>query len=145
MLIAILGVLGTVAVTMMGKQPAAVRETKLNSDVASLNHMVSAYLADGGSLAGLTSPQAVLDKMKRTRPQADWQMHTGATSGRLVDTRLKAKVSNANSVSSTQRARWNAQKQRFELTSAAGSAVTEFYLDDNLRNTDFGTRDASQR
>lgn len=144
MLIAVLGVLGTIAVTMMGNQSAAVRETKLDSDVASINHMVSAYLADGGSLSGLTSPQAVLDKMKRVRPQAEWQMHSGATSGRLVDTRLKARVSSSNSTSGAPRARWNTQKQRFELTKAGGAAVTEFYLDDNLRNTDFGT-DSTRR
>ncbi len=84
MLIAVLGVLGTIAVTMMGKQSAAVKETKLQSDVTSLNHMVSAYIADGGSLSGLSNPQAVLDKMKRVRPQAEWQMHSGASSGRLA-------------------------------------------------------------
>jgi len=142
MLIAVLGVLGTIAVTMMGKQSAAVKETKLQSDIASLNNMVSAYIADGGSLSGLSNPQAVLDKMKRVRPQAEWQMHSGASSGRLVDTRLKARVS--NSTTGTPRARWNTQKQRFEISNAAGTAVTEFYLDDNLRNTDFGT-DSTRR
>lgn len=142
-LIAIMGVLSTVAVMMIGNQPARVREIKLSSDVASLNQLVAAYLADGGedsrALHGLTSPQVVLDKLKRTRPDLDVKrQHTGATSGRLVDTRLKARTSTSAPRDGSLRARWNTQKKRFELTNAGGTAVTEFYFDESLRNTDFG-------
>ncbi|MES2594670.1 MAG: choice-of-anchor K domain-containing protein [Verrucomicrobiota bacterium] len=147
-LIAIMGVLSTVTVMMLGNQTVRVKETKLNSDVASLNQLVAAYLADGGTLKGLTNAQAVLDKMKRTRVDLEVKrQHTGATSGRLVDTRLKARTTTAASRDGSERARWNTQKQRFEMTASGGSAVTEFYFDESLRNVDFGydtTRAASR-
>ncbi len=147
-LIAIMGVLGTIIVMMLGKQPAAVKEIKLNSDVASLNQLVAAYLADGGVLKGLSSPQAVLDKMKRSRVDLEVKrQHTGATSGRLVDTRLRARMSTSVPADGSPRARWNTQKQRFEMTTTGGSAVTEFYFDESLSGTDFGydsTRAASR-
>jgi type II secretory pathway pseudopilin PulG len=147
-LIAIMGVLGTIIVMMLGKQPAAVKEIKLNSDVASLNQLVAAYLADGGVLKGLSSPQAVLDKMKRSRVDLEVKrQHTGATSGRLVDTRLRARMSTSVPADGSPRARWNTQKQRFEMTTTGGSAVTEFYFDESLSGTDFGydsTRTASR-
>ena len=144
MLIAILGVLATVAVTMVGKQKGAVLDTKLLSDISALNHHVAMYLADGGSLTGLTSPQAVIDRMKRTRVQADWQTHTGAASGRLVDTRLRATITNSANADGTPRARWNTRTERFELTTAGGQAVTAFTFDEALRNTEYGT-DSNRR
>ncbi len=144
MLIAVLGVLSTVAITMVGKQQSAVSDTKLSSDIATLNHHVVMYLADGGSLTGLTNPQAVLDKLKRSRVQADLQTHTGAVSGRLLDTRLKATVTNAASASGKARAKWNSRTERFELTTGGGQAVTEFFFDEELRNTEYGT-DSTRR
>lgn len=144
MLIAILGVLATVAVTMVGKQRGTVLDTKLLSDVSALNHHVAMYLADGGSLSGLTSPQAVIDRMKRTRVQTDWQTHTGAATGRLVDTRLRATITNAANADGTPRARWNTRIERFELTTAGGQAVTAFTFDEALRNTEYGT-DSNRR
>ncbi len=142
-LIALVGVLASVAVVAVSTQPVAVKNVKLASDVATLNHMVSMYAADGGSLAGLTSPQTVLDKMKRARPQTEWQRHTGASSGRLVDTRLRARVTAGASGEGLERARWNTQTQRFELTKGGGTAVADFYLDEALAGTEFGTDNRS--
>ncbi len=138
-LIGIIGVLSTVALVMVGQQPIVIKDTKLSSDVATLNQLVSAYVMDGGSLTGLTSPQAVLDKMKRARPSNDLKTHVGASSGRMIDTRLRAKVTAAPNANGAQRARWNTQKQRFELTTSTGSAVSEFFIDESLTATDFGT------
>lgn len=139
MLIAVLGVLATVAVTMVGSQRSAVSDTKLSSDISTLNHHVVMYLSDGGSLTGLTNPQTVLDKLKRSRAQTDWQTHTGAVSGRLLDTRLKAIITNAANTSGSPRAKWNSRTERFEITTGGGQAVTEFLFDEALRNTEYGT------
>lgn len=138
-LIAILGVLITVVVGMMGSQPVAVKNAKLASDVATLNQMVAVYVADGGRLAGLSNPQTVLDKLKRTRPQAEWKQHTGPASGRLVDVRLMARITTAQETSGQERARWDTKLQRFELTTKSGSAVSEFYLDESLSDSQPGT------
>lgn len=130
-LIAMIGVLSTIALSMMGKQPMAVRNAKLESDVATLNQMVAVYEADGGDIKGLTSAQDVLNKLKRSRPQADWVTHTGPASGRLVDIRLKARITSAPQTPDLSRAKWNTQTRRFEMTTGGGSAVSEFYLDNS--------------
>jgi hypothetical protein len=124
---------------MLGAQYKAAGETKLISDVTSVNNLISAYLADGGNLTGLTSPQAILDKMKRARADVDVRrQHTGASSGRMVDTRLRARTSTLSTPNVRTRAVWNIRKQRFELSQAAGAGVDEFYFDESLRNVDFG-------
>lgn len=97
MMVSIIGVLVTVAVSYMSSSNGKVPAAKLESDVATLNQMVTLYIADGGDLGGLTSPQAVLDKMKRVRPQAEWKQHPGMASGRLVDTRLRARMTTKRS------------------------------------------------
>jgi type II secretory pathway pseudopilin PulG len=137
-LIAILGVMATILVTMVGRQPVIVRETKLSSDVATLNSCVAMYLADGGNLTGVTNPQTVIDRLKKPRAQGEWQRHTGASSGRLVDTRLKARITSSVPRDGSRRARWNPQVFRFEMSSASGNAVTEFYFDDALQSLDPG-------
>lgn len=138
-LIAIMGVLGTIAVSMLGAQYKVASDAKLTSDVMAVNNLISAYVADGGNLTGLTSPQAILDKMKRSRADVDVKrQHTGATSGRLVDTRLKARTSTLTASNGRTRAIWNIRNQRFELSKAAGTGVEEFYFDEALRNVDFG-------
>lgn len=138
-LISVIGVLITVALTMFGTQPLAVRNTKLSSDVATLNQMVAVYVADGGSVSGLTDPQAVLDKMKRSRPQTEWNRHNGPATGRLLDNRLRARITSASESDQLERARWNTQKQRFEITKGSGTAVSDFYLDETLATKDYGT------
>lgn len=138
-LVALMGVLMTVVIHMAGQQPMVVRNVKLTSDVATLNQMISVYVADGGSLAGMSNPEAVLTKLKRTRPQAEWAGHTGPASGRLVDPRLRARVTSTPSQTGLERARWNTRTQRFEITTGTGQAVEEFYLDASLATTDFGT------
>jgi hypothetical protein len=137
--IAIIGVIVKVSVSLLMDDAGSARVAKLESDVSTLNQMVALYVADGGSVAGLTSPQAVLDKMKRIRPQAEWQKHVGAASGRLLDVRLRARMTSQPDADNNPRVFWNKTKQRFELNKATGSAVSEFYFDESLAGADFGT------
>lgn len=137
--IAILGVIVTIGVSHVARSNDSSRTAKLESDIATLNQMVALYVADGGTVAGLTSPQAVIDKMKRIRPQAEWQRHAGTVSGRLVDVRLRARMTSGPDSEHNPRVVWNRGKQRFEMSTASGSAVAEFYLDETLAGADFGT------
>lgn len=137
--IAIIGVIVTLSVSQLTDDAGSARVAKLESDVSTLNQMVALYVADGGSVAGLTSPQAVLDKMKRIRPQAEWQKHVGSASGRLLDVRLRAKMTTRPDTDNNYRAVWNKTKQRFELSKDNGTAVSEFYFDETLAGADFGT------
>jgi prepilin-type N-terminal cleavage/methylation domain-containing protein len=137
--IAIIGVIVGIGASLITDDTDSARVAKLESDVSSLNQVVALYVADGGSVAGLTTPQSVLDKMKRTRPQSEWQQHVGAASGRMVDVRLRAKMSSQPDDSNNPRVFWDRTKQRFALSKAAGSGVAEFYLDDTLSGANFGT------
>lgn len=137
--IAVIGVIATIGVTLITDDTHYTRMAKLESDVSTLNHMVAMYIADGGKVDGLTSPQAVLDKMKRIRPQAEWQRHVGSASGRLVDVRLRARTTSQPDNTNNPRVTWNRTTQRFELARVNGSAVSEFYLDESLAAADFGT------
>lgn len=142
--IAIIGVISAVSVSLLSDDSDSAKNAKLESDIATLNQMVALYVADGGSVAGLTSPQAVIDKMKRIRPQADWQRHVGTVTGRLVDVRLRAEVTTKPDRDGNPRAEWNRKTQRFEMTRGNGSAVSRFYLDENLAGTDFGTENRTK-
>ncbi|WP_409215008.1 choice-of-anchor K domain-containing protein [Prosthecobacter sp.] len=137
--IAIIGVIVTVGVSLITDDTGSARVAKLESDVSTLNQMVAMYASDGGSVAGLTSPQAVIDKMKRIRPQSEWQRHVGSVSGRLLDVRLRARMTSQPDNDNNPRVVWNRTKQRFELGQISGSAVSEFYLDESLAGADFGS------
>ncbi len=139
MTIAILGVITGLGASLLSDDTGSARVAKLESDISTLNQMVAIYVSEGGSVAGLTTPQSVLDKMKRTLPQSEWQKHVGPVTGRLVDVRLQARVSSRPDNDGNQRAVWNRSKQRFELTNASGNAVSEFYLDPALASANYGT------
>lgn len=142
--ITVLGLVAAVGVSLLADDPGSARTAKLDSDVSTLNQMVALYVADGGSVAGLTTPQAVIDKMKRVRPQAEWQRHVGMASGRLVDVRLRARMTTRPDEDNNPRVVWNRTTQRFELTKAGGNAAAEFYLDEALAGTEFGTETRSK-
>src|SRR4051812_9217439 len=86
----------------------AVVDTKLNSDVARLNTLVSLYLASGGSLAGATTPQQIIDRLKTKRADADAKRTVFPMTGRAVDTRLSVRAqSSTEAASASPRAVWN--------------------------------------
>ena len=143
-MIALLGILIGVLANLFGGDVSASNFAKLESDVAGINHMISLYVSDGGKLAGITSPQAILDKMKRYRPQSEWQPHVGVVSGKLLDVRLQARMTSQPDSYGTPRAVWNSTKQRFVLTTAGGTAVSEFYLDNTLAAADYGSETRTQ-
>lgn len=138
-MIAIMAVIFGIGVSLLSGNTGSSRTAKMESDVSTLNQMVALYIADGGTLNGLTSPQSVLDKMKRVRPQSEWQQHAGAVSGRLVDVRLSALMTSTPNADDSARATWNRKTQRFELTQGGGTAVAQFYLDESLADADYGT------
>lgn len=138
-MISIIGIIAGVGFALLSDDSDASRVTKLQSDIATLNQMVAVYVADGGSLAGITTPQAVLDKLKRSRPQSEWQQHVGVVSGRLLDIRLRAQMTTQPDSANNPRAFWDRTKQRFVMNQGQGNAVSEFYLDESLANADFGT------
>lgn len=139
--VALMGILATVAFIMVSKTRVGVVDTKLRTDVARLNNIISLYLGSGGSLDGLSNPQDVLDKLKTVRPDADAKRQVGALTGRGVDVRLTASLQSlTQKASDSPRAVWNGVTKRFDIVTTAGTqGIADFVLDDNLLTVNYPT------
>lgn len=139
--IAVTGILASVAMAMMTGTKSAVAETKLRTDVARLNQIISLYLADGGSLDGVATAQEVLEKLKTVRSNASAKRHVGGLTGRGVDVRLSVQMQTKTLAGTKEpRAVWNATSKRFDILSTEGPAgISDFVLDDNLLATNYPT------
>lgn len=133
-----IGVLAALAIHSHHEIVRNSRTSKLVCDTATVNHSIAAYLANGGSLAGVTSPERIIDKLKTTRDSVSDARYVGF-SGATVDQRLAVRMSTPEtSGESPPRAVWNSTKQRFEIASS-GTGVVEFYLDDAKGRIAYGT------
>lgn len=148
LIIAIVGMalLASVAITLLSNSRTGTVTTKLRTDVLRLNQIISMYLADGGSLDGLNTPEAVLAKLKTVRPDADAKRQVGVLTGRSVDIRLVPRmVTDREKASTNPRAVWNATAKRFDISTKTGDAgVADFVLDDSLAAVNFPTESRSQ-
>lgn len=138
--VAVIGILASIAVAFMGNTGQSVQVAKLNSDVKKLNSVVAIYVAEGGSLSGLTDPQAVLDKLKTTITAAEAWRHVGVMTGRGVDIRLVARIQTMDeSATDTAHAIWNPNTQQFEVSTTPGQVgIARFDLDDSLTAQSYG-------
>jgi prepilin-type N-terminal cleavage/methylation domain-containing protein len=143
MLIAVvlISALAGVAITLLTPSRQASVITKLNADVIRLNQIISMYLADGGSLDGVNTPELVIAKLKTIRPDADARTQVGVTTGRSLDIRLVPRMANNQErATSSPRAVWNASTKRFEISTTSGVAgVMDFVLDDSQTTLNFPT------
>ena len=114
-------------------------DTKLQRDVATINRAIGVYQASGGSLADVSAPQDVLNRLK-TRIEGDEAKQMAGLRGSLVDTRLKASLqTSAQASTNEQRAYWNAGTHAFYITGSGGVGVREFVLDESLASVDYGS------
>lgn len=132
--VAILATLATVAVLAVSNVNQNTQQKKLESDVQALNSAIRIYLANGGSLDGVTTANGALNKLKSSRSKADKKLHAGAPSGSMIDKRVSTAPVDANSWKA--RANYNAGIQRFEVVQ--NQAGIEFILDESLGNANFG-------
>lgn len=132
--VCILAIIATVSVMAFGNTQSVVRSTKLEADVSNLNQIISVYLANGGSLTGITNPQDVLNRLKTVLTKREVTRNVGIMTGRGIDARLSARMqSGAEASLSGPRAIWDSAKQRFVLSCAAGvQGVSAFDLDNDL-------------
>lgn len=138
LLVALIGLFTTIAINLVGTGfPGTLRSAKLEADVRKLNQLVALYVADGGTLTGVSTEQAVLDHLKRARPLAETKTNVGVATGRFIDVRLRARTGGGNlPAGQGYRAKWNSASQRFDLVTS-GSGVDEFYLDESLSAASF--------
>lgn len=138
--VAVLGTMATIAIGVMGSTSSNVKKAKLVSDVQKLNSIVAVYLGEGGSLAGLTNPQDVIDQLKSVRTDTDTKQNVGVMTGQGVDARLSAVIqSSAEAASSDPRALWDSTNNKFYVSTASGTTgVRNFDLDDSLLLHNYG-------
>jgi len=91
----------------------AAQAGKLQSDVATINNAVRTYLVNGGKLAASATPDEVLARLKTTA-DATSGAHMAGVKGSMLDARLRGIPATS---AGTERAVWNAGKQRFEIAS----------------------------
>jgi len=134
--VVILAVLATVGMFYANNIRSSVVTSKLDTDVAKLNQIITLYLAEGGSLDGITAPQAILDKLKTVRTDADAKRQVSMMTGRAIDVRLAARA--GSTVAGVRKAVWNATTKQFEISTAAGgNPVSDFYLEDAFLATNY--------
>jgi len=126
--VVVLGLLATVATLAVTRTGERSQEHKLQSDVQTLNSAIRVYLASGGSLDGVVTPQGVLEKLKTSRSRAERDVHAGAPSGQMIDRRVAAQAVPVESPRA--RAIYDPASQRFAVVT--DQAGVEFVLDPTL-------------
>tara|TARA_R110002096_G_scaffold67332_11_gene163420 strand:- start:25982 stop:27628 length:1647 start_codon:yes stop_codon:yes gene_type:complete len=145
LVVAIIGILSSIAVVSTGGINESAKLSKLESDVSSLNSAIKIYLANGGDLTGVSDPQSIIDKLKTRRSDSSAERFAGLRSS-MVDKRLAVVMQSSTEASTTRtRAIWDATTSRFVVKKSGASGVSYFRLDDALALGDYGTenREAS--
>lgn len=143
--IAVVGILSSVAVISTGGINESAKASKLESDVSSLNSAIKIYLANGGDFSGVTDPQTVIDKLKTRRSDSSAERFAGLRSS-MLDKRLAVVMqSPTEATTSRTRAVWDAATSRFIVKKSGANGVSYFRLDDGMAAIDYGTetREAS--
>lgn len=114
-------------------------KTKLQSDVSAINKSIKVYIANGGSLEGITEPQSVLDQLKKEL-SGDAASQFAGLKGSMLDKRLVARMQTVSETSSdAQRAIWNESQFRFVIADSGENGVAAFDLDESLAAVDYGS------
>jgi prepilin-type N-terminal cleavage/methylation domain-containing protein len=129
--VVVIGMIAGIVLPSIGPVRTSASQTKLSSDVAVLNRAIALYVAEGGSLDGVTNPLEVIERLKTRTSDADTRRHVGPATGRFVDLRLSGKSSTTSPAASGQpRAVWDPTEKKFVLASE-GDGISEFYFDDS--------------
>ena len=137
--VVLLAIVASVGVQMMGSIKPAVSQSKLDTEVVRLNQIASIYLAEGGSMDGITTVQDAIDKLKTIRSMSDSQRSTSVMTGRGVDVRLAAlPLTAAESATNKPRITWDPVTKTFKLGTTGSNGVGSLYLDDSLASHDYG-------
>lgn len=130
--IVVISALGSAGYMAVSSSREAAQDRKLTADVATVNSAVQVYLANGGSLDGVTDANEVLAKLK-TRADATSASKTIGLTGSFLDTRAEPVWQSGGEAGTGQlRARWSPSSREFTLTSEGGAGIKEFRLNDSL-------------
>ena len=138
LVVAAVAILSGAAVVAIGNARESTRVGKLESDVATLNAAIQAYLVNGGSLPASATPQQILDRLKTTADAATASTIPGLR-GSFVDRRLTTEMQTAAEAGTTQaRALWSGANRRFVVATSGAIGVKNFRLDDSIGDANYG-------
>ncbi len=136
--VTVIGIIAAIAFAPIGDVNSSAQETRLTSDVKVINQAVAMYLANGGSLDGLSAPQEILDKLKTVAASDRLVGFQGA----MVDKRMAAVMQTASEAATdAARALWNGSAQKFEIGTTGSNGVARFDLDASLAGVNYGAED----
>ena len=135
MSIAVVSMIGSVAIYGITSVLPGTKDGKLRRDVATLNRAFQTYEANGGDLSDLDA-QGALNKLKRKTTSESAKQLAGLA-GRMVDNRLAVALQTTEEATGDRpRAYWNATTKRFEVRSTGGQGIREFVLKEEQINQD---------
>ncbi len=128
----VLAMVASIGVQVFGSLSSATKNSKLTSDVGTINRAITMYLASGGDLSNARTPVAVLARLKTTSSAERVKTQINPLTRSMIDARLSAvPQSESEAASDSLRAYWNSSAQRFEVaTSGESVGVKIFVLDD---------------
>ncbi len=139
LVMAAVAILSGAAIVAVGNARESTRVGKLESDVATINAAIQAYLVNGGSLPVSATPQQILARLKTTADATSAPTIPGLR-GSFVDRRLTTDMQTAGEAGTTQtRALWDGANRRFVIMASGAAGVKNFRLDDTIGGNDFGT------
>ncbi|MEM7146255.1 MAG: choice-of-anchor K domain-containing protein [Verrucomicrobiota bacterium] len=156
--VAIMTVIATGAFRAMSSTAERAEESKLESDVKSVNAALNVYETFGGKIPDNASPGQVIGHLK-SKSSATTREQTNGVTGSLVDPRMRAllmveaegeegggeqaNVGAAHGDRPVPRAVWNSSTKRFEVKTS-GTGVVKFVIDDRLGDAEIEFEDRHQ-
>lgn len=130
LVVAVIAILSGVGVAVVNNVAEGSRVTKLESDVAVVNSAVQVFRASGGAIPVSPTPAELLAVLKQAASAATAGKIAGFRGG-TIDPRMVVVMQTAAEGSSGKaRARWDAGRAQFVITSSGASGVKRFDLDD---------------
>ncbi len=131
--LAAMAAIGTIGYVAVSDTKESADSAKLESDVSSINRSIQIFQSNGGSLAGLSTTDTVLAKLKT---QGDPSKVLGVTSS-VLDARIyPVYQTTAEASSAAPRAVWRSGESRFVVVESGSGGVKEFRLNEELAATD---------
>ena len=129
--VGMVGILGTISITLFLGTHENVKTQRLHSDIEALNRSVTAYRANGGTLAANLTAHEVISKLK-TVGDADTQRTLPGYRAACIDGRFTAY--NVSASQRGPRAVWDATGFQFNLAEGVDGVLFEM-LDQNTADT----------
>ena len=133
--VGVLAVVASIGVMAMSGVSNGAKVAKLESDIATLNGAVKAYVSSGGDLGSAATANDVLAKMKTVVTAANARTQINPLTGSMIDRRLVAEMQTAaEAATSEPRVHWDQANQEFVISTNGGAGVKRFVLDETLAN-----------